>query len=160
MVLYASRWKWRGRIGCITWCTRRKNILYRYLGQKNVQEEKTFYTDIWGRKMEHNKDATWLREIKKYMNGKNKQTRVQISHKKLKKLFKKIPNWKAPGPDQVLGFWLKSFTSLHKSIVWHLNVCLEVKKPRWMTKEITVLIQKDKSKENKASNYCPTTCLT
>lgn len=46
----------------------------------DVQEEKTFYTDIWGRKMEHNKDATWLREIKKYMNGKNKQIRVHISH--------------------------------------------------------------------------------
>ena len=46
--------------------------------------------------MEHNKDATWLREIKKDMNEKNKQARVQISQEKLKKILKKIPNWKAP----------------------------------------------------------------
>ena len=44
--------------------------------------------------MEHNKDATWLREIKKNMNGKNKQARVQISQEKLKK----INPWTRWGP--------------------------------------------------------------
>ena len=38
----------------------------------DAQEAKTFWTDIWGQEVEHNKDATWLREIKKDMNGKNK----------------------------------------------------------------------------------------
>ena len=57
-------------------------------------------------------DATWFREIKKDINGKNKQARVHISQK-LKKLLK-TQNWKAPGPDGVQGFWLKNFTSLHK----------------------------------------------
>ena len=70
----------------------------------DAQEAKTFWTDIWCQEVEHNKDATWLREIKKYMNGKNKQARVQISQEKLKKILKKIPNWKAPGPDGVQGF--------------------------------------------------------
>ena len=66
--------------------------------------------------MEHNKDATWLRVIKKDMNGKNKQAQVQISQEKLKKILKKIPNLKAPGSDGVQGFWLKSFTSLNKTL--------------------------------------------
>ena len=44
--------------------------------------------------MEHSKDATWLRwlrEIKKDMNGKNKQTQAQILQEK-QKILKKIPN--------------------------------------------------------------------
>ena len=49
--------------------------------------------------------------------------------------------------------------NLHKNFVWHLDVCLERETPRWMTKVMTVLIQKDKSKGNKASNYHPITCL-
>ena len=43
---------------------------------------------------------------------------------------------------------LKSFTSLHKNPVWHLNACLEGETPQWMTKGKTVLIQKDKSTGN------------
>ena len=109
--------------------------------------------------MEHNKDVTWLREIKKGMNGKNKQAQVQILQEKLKKILKKIPNWKDPGLDGVQGFWLKNFTSLQKNLVWHLNACLDGETPWWMTKRRTVLIQKDKSKGNEANNYCPITCL-
>ena len=110
------------------------------------QEAKTFWTDIWGQEVEHDKDATCLREIKKDMNEKNKQARVQISQEKWKKILKKIPNWKTPGPDRVQGFWLKNFTSLEKNLVLHLNACLEGETRRWMTKGRTVLIQKDKGK--------------
>ena len=73
------------------------------------QEAKTFWTDVWGQEVEHNKNSTWLREIKKDMNGKNKEAPVHILQEKLKKILKKIP-WilkkvkKAPGPDRVQGF--------------------------------------------------------
>ena len=30
----------------------------------DAQEAKTFWTDIWGQEMEHNKNVKWLREIK------------------------------------------------------------------------------------------------
>ena len=85
------------------------------------QEAKIFWTDIWGQEVENNKDATLLREIKKDINGKNKQARVQILQENLKKILKEIPNWKAPGPDAIQGFWLKNFTSIQKNLVWHLN---------------------------------------
>ena len=104
------------------------------------------------------KDATWLREIKKDVNGKIKQAQVQISQEKLKKILK-ISNWKALGPDGVQGFWLKDFTGLHKNLVRHLKPCLKGETPWWMIKGRTVLIQNDKSKGNEASNYRPITCL-
>ena len=68
-----------------------------------AQEGKTYWTDIWGQ------------QIKKDINGKNKQARVKVSWEQLKKILKKILNWKASGPDGVQGFWLKNFTSLHKN---------------------------------------------
>ena len=74
--------------------------------------------------------------------------------------MRKLPYEKATGPYGVQGFWLKSFTRLHINIVWHLNVCLEEETPRWMTKGRTILIQKDNSKGNETSKYCPITCLS
>ena len=43
------------------------------IAMPDAQEAKTFWTNIWGQEVEHNKDATWLREIKKAMNEKYKQ---------------------------------------------------------------------------------------
>ena len=71
-----------------------------------------------------------------------------------------MPNWKAPGPDGVQGYWLKNFRSVHENLRVHLTKCLargEV--PWWMTKGRTVLIQKDKDKGTAANNYTPITCL-
>ena len=108
----------------------------------DAQEAKTFLTGIWGHEVEHNKDAKWLREIKKDMNGKNNCAGVQIPQEKLKKILKMISNWKEPGPDGVHGFLLKNFTSLHQNLIWHLNACLEGETPQWMMKGRTVLVQK------------------
>ena len=75
----------------------------------NAQEAKTFWTDILSQEVEHNNDATWLREFKKNINGKNRLVPVQILQEKLKNILKKISNWKARGPDVVQKFWLKNF---------------------------------------------------
>ena len=66
---------------------------------------------------------------------------ITITDKEVKALLKKFPNWKAPGPDGVQGYWLKNFVSLHSKLAEHLNLCLETgKTPAWMTKGRTVLI--------------------
>ena len=71
-----------------------------------------------------------------------------------------MPNWKAPGPDCVQGFWLKNFNSIQEGLRRNLQKCLENGNlPMWMTKGRTILMQKDKEKGKAASNYTPITCL-
>ena len=76
------------------------------------------------------------------------------------KAIGKIKKWKAAGPDAVHGYWIKNIIAPHAGIAYHLNECLQLgATPAWMTKGRTILIQKDKSKGNIASNYRPITCL-
>ena len=58
---------------------------------------------------------------------------------------RKLPNWKAPGPDGVQGYWLKNLPSLHHRIVRKMNDMINNAKsiPDWLTKGRTVLFQKD-----------------
>lgn len=63
----------------------------------DAQEAKALWRDIWDQEKEHNKDTMLLREIKKDMAW------VQISRENLKKILKKILNWRVPGPDGSKG---------------------------------------------------------
>ena len=67
-----------------------------------------------------------------------------------------MPNWKAPGPDCVQGFWLKNFKSIQEVLRRNLQKCLENGN---LSKGRTILMQKDKEKGEKASNYRPIICL-
>ena len=88
------------------------------------------------------------------------QEKIEITTEKIRKILQKLPSWKAPGLDMVQGFWFKNFQSMHIHLKSNLSSCLiEGKVPSWMTKGRTVLIQKDKTKGNEASNYRPITCL-
>ena len=56
---------------------------------------------------------------------------------------KKIPNWKAPGPDGVQGYWIKKLTALSEQKAVHMNDLINrVIIPVWMTTGRTVLCQK------------------
>ena len=69
-------------------------------------------------------------------------------------VMRQMPNWKAPGPDNVQGYWLKNMTPLHNKLVVYLQECLDsVVVPDWLTRGRTVFIQKEKAKVNIASNY-------
>ena len=58
-----------------------------------------------------------------------------------------MPNWEAPGPDCVQGFWLKNFKSIQEGLRRNLQKCLKNGNvPVWMTKGRTILMQKDKEK--------------
>ena len=84
------------------------------------------------------------------------QDRIDIKKDKMMRIMRNMPNSKAPGPDNVQGYWLKNLTSLQDKLVMYLQDCLD---PDWLTKGRAVLIQKDKVKGNIASNYRPVTCL-
>ena len=94
------------------------------------------------------------------MNGNPKQEELIINSGKVQNVLSKIPNWKAPGPDSVQGYWLKNFKCMHQWLVKYLAKCYKGTTSAWMTKDRTVLIQKDKSKGTIASNYRPITCLS
>ena len=128
----------------------------------NAEECTKFWGDIWSVRKEHNREAEWLKDLKRErVNVERPQERVSISVEKIRKQCRKIPNWKAPGRDGVQGYWIKNLSSLHERVSSQMNRILmgEDDLPEWMTHGRTVLCQKDPQKGNTADNYRPITCL-
>ena len=126
----------------------------------DAEETKNFWKEIWGHASEHNRNASWLERVEESLSRPEKQQEMKITEEKLRETLMKLPNWKAPGPDGVQGFWIKNFTSLHRLLARYLNDCLEKgDTPKWMTTGRTVLIQKDPDKGVSPGNFRPITCL-
>ena len=124
------------------------------------EEAKDFWKGIWGQATIHNKRAPWLEKVRNNLARDEQQENLRINMTNLQATLKKMPNWKAPGPDGVQGFWIKNLTGLHRKLAEHLDECLDKgETPNWMTTGRTVLIQKDRSKGTVAGNYRPITCL-
>ena len=126
----------------------------------DAEESEQFWSNIWGNEVQHNKDAEWLKESKDEC-GETRQDDIVIDFAIVTAQAKKIPNWKAPGPDGVQGYWIKKRTSLHDRIAEQMNemVNSRVPIPAWMTTGRTVLCQKDPQKGNVVDNYRPISCL-
>ena len=105
---------------------------------------------ISGRPKSNIIEAQWLKELKNENMVENQQELVEISPENGTKQCRKIPNWKVPGKDGVLGYSTKSLSSLHKRIACQLNKILEGADtlPTWMTYGRTVLCQKDPAKDS------------
>lgn len=102
-------------------------------GTPDQEETVGFWRCMWGQSSDHNKDAEWLKELKSEIHI-NRQGNISITKESVARYVKRIPNWKAPGPDLVQSFWLKHFTSLHQRIVHQLQDCLlRGNVPKWMT---------------------------
>ena len=151
-----------------TFQTHQKRVYSKLRESSNHQEQeipdakatKEFWENIWSNPATHNKNSKWLEELKREKDGKEKQENITITLEKVRKQLKKVPNWKAPGPDGVQGFWLKNFKSLHPRIAEQLHQCLEQQEaPTWITTGRTTLTQKDKAKGAAVTNYRPITCL-
>ena len=122
-------------------------------------QAKLFWTHLWSAEIVHIRKAKWLEDFKMKMIVEHRQAAVNTTRKIILKILGRVPNWKAPGPDGVQGFWLKNFKSMHQYLEKYFAECLEGQTLTWMTKGRTVLIQKEKSKKRDASNYRPITCL-
>ena len=121
-------------------------------------EAQTFWRGIWSERKEHHKDAEWLKDVKKELGWDEGQDKIDITKDKMMRVMRKMPNWKAPGPDNVQGYWLKHLTQLHDKLIVYLQDCLDSGLvPDWLTKGR--IVQKDKATGNIASNYRPITCL-
>ncbi len=129
-------------------------------GAPDAEESERFWSSIWGDEVQHNKEAEWLKELKDEC-GETRQDDIVINFLMVTTQAKKIPNWKAPGPDGVQGYWIKKLTSLHDRIAEQMNEMINnrVSIPAWMTTGKTVLCQKDPQKGNVVDNYRPISCL-
>ena len=89
------------------------------------------------------------------------QDNITITTEMVIAKVKKIPNWKAPGPDGVQGFWLKNLTSLHERIANQINDMINNGEeiPTWLTQGRTALCQKDPQRGSAVNNFRPISCL-
>ena len=67
--------------------------------RSNAEECTEFWGNIWGARKEHNREAEWLKDLKRKRVNERPQERVSISVEKIRRQCRKIPNWKAPGRD-------------------------------------------------------------
>ena len=125
-----------------------------------AEPTRRYWENIWSNPVSHRKNTEWMQDVKNEERDRVKQQNITITIRRVKEQLRKVPNWKAPGPDCVQGYWLKNFKSLHERIAQQLQGCvLQKDVPEWMTTGRTALIQKDQHKGNVASNYRPITCL-
>ena len=123
------------------------------------EASRVFWQAIWSEPEKHN-NVEWMNRVRMKLEHVQKQDDLDITTEDVKRVLSKVPNWKAPGPDGVQGFWLKNLKSLHERIRNFLQECLENGNvPRWMTTGKTALIMKDVTKGNHPGNYRPITCL-
>ena len=111
----------------------------------NAEECTKFWGDIWSVRKEHNREAEWLKDLKRErVNDERPQNRMSISVEKIRKQCRKIPNQKAPGRNSVQGYWIKKLSSLHERVSSQINRTLmgEDDPPELMTHGRTVLCQK------------------
>ena len=101
-----------------------------------------------------------VKKVERQLRGTVKQENITISTDKLKKQLQRVKNWKAPGPDELLGCWIKTFISCHNRMAAQLQLCFEMNEiPNWLTTGKTVLITKDREKRNDVTNFRPKTCV-
>ena len=124
----------------------------------NSKESKKFWSELWDKPVMHNDKTGWLEDLR--AKDVEQQQEFEITPEKIAQQLKGMPNWKAPGPDEVHGFWMKNLKSLHRRLADQLQECMRSGKiPAWMTEGRTVLIVKDESKGSLVSNFRPIACL-
>ena len=126
----------------------------------NADQSKAFWSGIWSRDVRHNRDASWIREVKKHVENVGKQSDIEVTLSSLQLQLSRVPKWKMCGPDKVHGYLLKGFTKLHPLIAAQLYECISIcETPMWMTRGRACLILKDVTKGSDVTNFRPITCL-
>ena len=83
------------------------------------EEANQYWDGIWGEETTYEKEAESLQKLREEVEP-LQQDKICINVETVTQFLKKVPNWKAPGPDLVQGFWVKNFTSLHTCIANNL----------------------------------------
>ena len=111
------------------------------------ERSKSFWSSIWSESKVYNDQADWLNDIEENLGTIKKQETLTVTEAMVKKQIKKIPNWKAPDPDGVHGYWFKSISAVRPVLAALLNEDPQSGHvPEWLTSGKTVLIVKIKTR--------------
>jgi hypothetical protein len=126
----------------------------------DAQESIKFWDGIWGTSVNHNENASWLRELKE-KEVFPRQEDLVIDEDCVRRRSKRMSNWKSPGVDGVQGFWIKYLPVCHSRIARQLNDILSGRMdvPQWLTYGRTILCLKDPSRGDAVDNFRPICCL-
>ena len=58
------------------------------------------------------------------------------------RVLRKMPNWKAPGLENIEGYWLRNFTPLHDKLVVYLQDSLDCRSAWLVDKKISSVYTK------------------
>ena len=127
--------------------------------QPDPEDATKFWSGIWGEEIRYNDKAEWIGNLEGKIQ-REKQDNINITEENIKEKVRTIPNWKAPGPDGLQGYWLKNLSFLHKNIAENLSECISTGNvPDWLVEGRTTLLMKDPTKGTEVGNYRPIACL-
>ena len=72
----------------------------------------------------HDERAPWLDEVEQKFSTIKAQEDINITVEDIRIGVSKMVNWKAAGPDLVLGYWFKKLPGLHRRLQLHLQECV------------------------------------
>ncbi|XP_075158973.1 uncharacterized protein LOC142232138 [Haematobia irritans] len=85
-----------------------------------IHEIEDFWKAIWGQKIHHNTEATWLSSFQHEITHAPMTGNI-ITNEILKKAIQKIHNWKQPGSDKIHNYYYKHLTTVHPHITKIFN---------------------------------------
>ena len=126
----------------------------------DAERSKALWSSILSESKVYNDQADWRYDIEENLGTIRKQETLAVTEAMVEMQIKKIPNWKAPGPDRIHGYWLKFIKAVRPVLAALLNETLQSGNvPEGLTSGKTLLIVKDKDKGNEVTNFRPVTCL-
>ena len=82
--------------------------------EPDTEESRRFWSNIWGTGNSHSKNVEWLEQPNKRVKIRKKNGiklgNMQITSEMATQQTRQFPNWKFPGPNRVLCYWLKNFS--------------------------------------------------
>ena len=108
------------------------------------EEVETFWTSVWGTEKDFNEEAEWLKREEEQCEGLEQQKKDKIKVDEVKETLRKAQEWKSPGINKVLNFWLNTFDSIHEIMTSCFNKVITNPEtnPQWFTEGITQLLPK------------------